>query len=492
MSKVSRADCRMVERHPSEGVDVPMRDDLTLRAEHGQILLDVALQFGATLDLDRLLPLVLERVTDLLNADRALIALTDREGHVQRAVVHNLDWKGPGHPLPVSGTLIRKVIEEGVPEVVADAATDAHFGQNQSVRLFGLRFMMGVPVPAHGRVIGVLYVDSKASKVADLDGETELLVALARLVGTAVENARLFEEQRYRTRLLAQLVHDLRGPLSVVLANGEMLTAGMTDEADLDAAQDVAACARRMSKMVDHTLELSRADAGTRAVEPVHLDLSQAIPRHVKSLELVARQQGLSLDVSLPPELPTVHTIPDRLWIILDNLLFNAIKHARPDSTVTVAGVLRADDGPVEAQGRFDDGVNLFSRQAPLLPVGDGGFVELSVHNEGAPIPPHLLPRLFEAYVRGPTQHPFGSTGLGLSIVEQCTRHLGGCVWVRSSAEAGSRFSFTLPTQVRLGVPARAPADGMQRRDTVPMEPFSTMGGEDTRPDLLPAVPSDE
>jgi hypothetical protein len=63
---------------------------------------------------------------------------------------------------------------------------------------------------------------------------------------------------------------------------------------------------------------------------------------------------------------------------------------------------------------------------------------------------------------------------------------------VRSSAEAGSRFSFTLPTQVRLGVPARAPADGMQRRDTVPMEPLSTIAGDDTRPDLLPAVPSDE
>ena len=59
--------------------------------------------------------------------------------------------------------------------------------------------------------------------------------------------------------------------------------------------------------------------------------------------------------------------------------------------------------------------------------------------------------------------------------------------------EEWTNFSMVLRFHAaRLGVPARIPADGMPRRDTVPMEPFSNIAGDDTRPDLLPAVLSDE
>ena len=64
-------------------------------------LLEVALQFGSTLSLERLLPLVLDRVTAVLDAERALFAILDASGQIERAVVHNLEWEGPGHPLPV-------------------------------------------------------------------------------------------------------------------------------------------------------------------------------------------------------------------------------------------------------------------------------------------------------------------------------------------------------------------------------------------------------
>jgi GAF domain-containing protein len=202
-----------------------------LTAEQGQMLLDVALQFGATLDLDTLLPLVLTHVTDMLRAERALIALFDLSGEVDRAVVHNLDWGGPGHPLPVSSSLIAQVLRDGRPVVVADASIDEQYQGNLSVRMFGLRFMMGVPIPSRGRVFGVLYVDSQASKVEDLQRETALLEAIGRLVGTAAENARLFEELRYRNRLLAAMVHDFRGLLSVILANGELI-AGVSEDTE--------------------------------------------------------------------------------------------------------------------------------------------------------------------------------------------------------------------------------------------------------------------
>ena len=442
--------------------------------DYGQILLDVALQFGATLDIDKLLPLVLERVNGLLHADHAAFALCDAKGRIQRAVLHNLEWEGPGHPLPVSSGLISEVLENGNPVVVADAANNEAFQARESVRLLGLRFMMGVPIPARGdRIIGVLYVDSKASKVKDLNEETRLLEALGRLVGTAVENARLFEEQRYRTRLLAHLVHDFRTPLSVILANAELLArAGDGDEA-VEMAQDIAASAQRMTKMVDNTLELSRMESGHEETHPVALDLAESIPGHVRGLDIVAGPLELRFSVDLDPDLPPAQTVPDRVWIILDNLLFNALKHAKAGSTIKVAATLRPDAGPSEALNRACEGTDIMARLPPVVPAPGTPFLEVSVHNEGRPIADEVLRRIFEAYVRGDdSARGHRSTGLGMSIVDQCARHLGGTVWARSSREAGTRFCFTLPTRVRVGGDAEVQvtrASVLDQQDTLPM-----------------------
>ncbi len=438
--------------------------------DQGRILLDVALQFGATLDLDHLLPLVLERVTTLLHADRAAFALLDGEGNVQRAVVHNLAWAGPGHPLPLSQGLVQEVLTTRQPVVVADAASDADFQARESVRLLGLRFMMGVPITAHGGgIVGVLYVDSKASKVKDLNEETRLLDALGRLVGTAVENARLFEEQRYRTRLLATLVHDFLTPLSVILANAEMLS-WLADPLEAEEmARDIAASARRMSAMVDNTLELSRMDTEAREVKPEHLDLESALQKHIRGLEVVAGPLELRFELDVDPGLPPVPTVPDRLWIILDNLLFNALKHARSGTAVRVAVTLRSDAGPADEVARPQEGVDIMARLRPLRPRPGAAFVEISIHNEGPAIPGPLLNSLFRPYVRGSAEtRGHRSTGLGLSIVDQCARHLGGAVWARSGEDVGTRFTFTLPTALRDEEEAPEPQT-IDAHDTLPL-----------------------
>jgi signal transduction histidine kinase len=446
-------------------------------AQYARILMDVAAQFGATLDLDRLLPLVLDRMTELLQAERALFALFDTLGRVERAVVRNLEWAGPGHPLPVSSSLIDEVRSTERAVVVADAQSDVQFQSRQSVQILGLRFMVGVPVHVDGRVGGVLYVDSRAGAgvVRDLKDDLELLGGLARLVGTAVENARLFEEQRYRTHLLAQLVHDFRTPLSIISANAEMLTLqeGADPDEQLEMAGDIAASAQRMSRMVDNTLELARIDVGAASPQPELVDLGAAVPRHLRALEMVARRFGVELVARIPDGLPHVHTVPDRLWIILDNLLFNALKHAREGTTITLSLEQRDDAGPPDALARPADEASLFRRLAPLVPRPASKFVEVTVHNQGEPIPPPLMARIFEAYVRGgDAQAGFRSTGLGLAIVDQCARYLGGTVWVRSSARAGTAFSFTLPTSIHAGPVART-FDGREHHDTIPMSVMS-------------------
>ncbi len=445
----------------------PSREDLLKRsADQEEVLLEIALQFGATLDLERLLPLVLDRITNLLHADRAVCALLDEKQMVERAVLHNLEWPGSPEPLPISQGLLQEVIETRRAVVVADTANNANFGGRDSVRLLGLRFLMGVPIHASGRVIGVLYVDSRAQKLHSLDSETRLLEAIGRLVGTAVENARLFSEQRYRTRLLETLVHDFRAPLAVILANAEMLAAEPDEEDAEEMARDVAASAQRMTSMVDNTLELSRMETGSDS-DPQELHLQQALPEHLRPLRTVAAAHEVDFALEMEPMLPPAMTVPDRVWIILDNLLLNALKYAPGRTTITVTARLRSDLGPTEASERPIGEINMLGRLAPLIPVHDSPFVEITVHNLGAAIPEELQPKLFEAYTRGQGSRRWRSTGLGLSIVHQCARHLGGAVWVRSAADEGTTFVFTLPT-VLTSMESTQPSMRVGR-DTQPM-----------------------
>jgi len=233
-----------------------------------RVLLDVAQQFGATLDLDRLLPLAVRRVVELLRAERALIALLDGSGEIERTVAHNLAWEGPGHPLPISRSTLAEVIRTRE-EVILTHPAEAQGGPEPpwSVKFYGLRFIVATPIRSHDSLIGVLYLDSRADALPEVNAQIETLRAVACLVGVAVENARLFAEQRYRTLLLYDLVHDFRSPLAVVEANAEWLSRDAADEEHKEAVADITTSAQRVGRMIDSTLALSRIDVGADALE---------------------------------------------------------------------------------------------------------------------------------------------------------------------------------------------------------------------------------
>ncbi len=453
----ARADLERVTRFAADLERREARADR--RAQRGDILLDLALRFGSTLELESLLPTVLARVVELLGADRGLFALYDRGGRVERAVVHGLEWDGPGHPLPVSHGLLDDVRGRGEPVLVQDALGDADFGGRRSVRVLGLRTLIGVPVLVQGRVDGVLYVDSRRP-VRRVEEELDLLAAVARLVGMAVENARLFEEQRYRSSLLATAVHDFRSPLSVIVSNGELLQMdGMPLDEVVDIGRDLTASGRRMLQMIDGTLELARIDAGVAAPDPAPVDVAALIRGHAAGMRALTAARRLEIAIG-PAGAALVPTIEEHLLLVLDNLLFNAVKHAPAGSVIEVSFALRDDAGPQGARVRPRGAAEChFRKLKPVRPAGDCRYLEVGIRNGGAPIPDAVLGRLFKPYARG-DQGAGGhkSTGLGLFLVDECVRHLGGCVWATSTREEGTRFAFTLPTAVAAGdASARAP-----------------------------------
>ena len=411
-----------------------------------RVLLDIAQQLASTRDLSALVPLVLERVVALLNAERAMFVLLDLEGQIDRAVTHNLPWPGPPAPLPIARSILDRVVREGK-MLVASTLDDSAMGSTDSMRRFGLRRVVAVPVLRGIVVLGVIYVDS-TGRADGVHEQAETLRALASLVGVSVENARLFDELRYRRDLLAWMVHDLRNPITAVSLNAALLLERAEGE-DRVMLSEVESAAERSARMIDWALTLDRIEESTPAYAPWSMSLRALLARSVQEHSSLARQRGVTVTLDVPEGMPEVEVYLDRFSVVLDNLLFNALKFAAAGSEVVVRARRRDDSGPMSSPGPTERrGMKVFDRARMAVPEADAGFVEVSVQNEGPPVSSDVRRRLFSRGAQG--LRPQGSTpgGLGLAIAYDCARSLGGMLWIASESGATQTvFSFTVPAR---------------------------------------------
>lgn len=419
---------------------------MTAGSDPTQALLDAALLFGSTRDLQRLSELVLQRLVSLVGAERALFGVFNYQGEIEHAETHNIAWGGVGSPLPISNRTIDEVRRSQEIRHVADAA-NADLNVHESIRLHNLRFVLAVPVRACDRVAGVLYADSSLPAPEVAERQTQLVRGLAMYVGLALENVLLLQEQRMRAAMLDQLVHDLRTPLQVVSTNAQWLYEGEASEAELrETARDLQISSLKMKRMIDVTRRLSLLEGGAVDGRPAAVDVAETLVTHARVQRLVAREYHLAFEVDAPDALPPVITYADRLDLVLDNLVFNALKHARTGTTIHLSARMRRDAGPAEAVQRpLGEGAVLFQKVPAVVADATKGWVEVTVANEGAAIAPEVFARLFQPGAHdGETRRGEASSGLGLSIVHQGVHSLGGAVWAETGS-FGTRMFFSLP-----------------------------------------------
>lgn len=225
----------------------------------------------------------------------------------------------------------------------------------------------------------------------------------------ALRDAASFQEQ-----FVAIVSHDLRNPLgAITLAAQRLQQAGLPDTV-LRPVTILQNAAGRMSRLIDQLFDLARArHAGGIPIQPTpDTDLAQIVRDTVE--ELCSANPGAEVRVEDVPSVCGAWD-SDRLTQVVSNLIGNAIAH----------GV-----GPVRVR----------VHRASELAV-------LEVRNGGAPIPPEMMPRLFEAF-RGssrPALTPKKGLGLGLYIAERIVTAHGGKITAQSSERDGTTFTIRLP-----------------------------------------------
>jgi two-component system, OmpR family, sensor histidine kinase ChvG len=209
--------------------------------------------------------------------------------------------------------------------------------------------------------------------------------------------------------LAAHISHEFKSPLTSLRGGAELLLDGADDDPETRRRflRNMLEDTHRLDRLVTRLLELSRLEADTAA--PEALDWQAVIDEAVHGC-----RDGAAILVHYRASRRRVEGRRAHLVSALRNLLENAQSHARPGSPVTVS----VEDGTA------------------------GGLVT-AVHNDGDPITPANLPRIWTRFFT--TRADRGGTGLGLPIVAAAARGHGGRVTVDSSAAAGTTFRLELP-----------------------------------------------
>jgi two-component system sensor histidine kinase KdpD len=270
-----------------------------------------------------------------------------------------------------------------------------------------------------------------------------------RLLGGVVETAALRRADNVKTALLRAVSHDLRSPLTAISAAGEAVgSPSLSPQERAEMATVIQEETRRLSRLVDNLLDLSRLEAG--AAEPRRDwtsvdDLIRAALR-----DLVAGPEDFSLVID--NDLPLVSVDPVQMERALVNVLENARRHS---GGFPVSVRARAVRSLANARARPVATVGGRAEEQPYEPGPTGDRVIVRVVDRGPGIPPAQLERVFEPFYRaGTSAGGHRGSGLGLAIARGFAEANAGSLHVESLPGQGAAFVFELP----LEEPGKEPA----------------------------------
>lgn len=230
------------------------------------------------------------------------------------------------------------------------------------------------------------------------------------------------EQERTRQHFVAVATHELRNPLAAMLGWAQLLG---REPALMNRAREVIISqAHRLDRLISELLDAARLEAGMLTLNPVRTDLVPLVEAAGESARVLSPMHQVRLE--LPESAIEGYWDRGRLEQVLQNLLANAIKYSSDGGDI----VLRAE------------------RHGP--------YVQVSITDQGAGIPPEALPHLFDRYYRvQATAQRIEGLGLGLWVSRMLIEAHGGELWAESEGVGrGSTFTFALPI-----TPSYGPSD---------------------------------
>ena len=339
------------------------------------------------------------------------------------------------------------VLLHGEAVLIDNLSTDGRFPPRDGVVRYRTGSLLSVPIQYQQRIVGVLNVNNKRNREAFTGIDQELLQTIAHQAALAIENMKLVGhlqgknaelEQAHenlmklhqdRTRFVCNLSHELKTPLTSVLGFSDLLL-NFFDQIETSKLREYITSIYSEGKHLEHLLSgmlrLFSLDSGSENWDWQVVSLPEALSRVLENHDIRIQEMNLNLHVDFPEDLQPVWADQDKLELLFDALVDNAVKFNRQGGRLSVmAG-------------------NLTLHGEPAL------YFQIS--NQGKTVPRENAEDIFQEYSQLgelDSGKPSG-VGVGLAICRAILRQMKGDVFLEPNDEEGTSIGLLLPTRMEL------------------------------------------
>lgn len=416
-------------------------------AQRLSALYTVTSTVSQSLELDRVLQEVIEKIRELFRFDTTRIFLFNARGdelQLKASFPAAREDIPRIHVFQRGQGIIGRVAETGEPLVFEDIRNDSRYWElshTKNQQTTGFRFFSAFPIRTKKGSAGVIVCSGKMPRRLTGD-ETQLIVSMTNQIGVAAENANLFyetkqksleleeanleliEANRAKAEFLAAMSHELRTPLNVIIGNADLIKDGAFG--DIAPKQKIALdkilhYSETLLKLINDVLTLTKVEASKVGLNVSTFHVDEVITHAQSYVEQLNRNGRLKVIWDIERDLPPVTTDALKLEEILQNLIGNAFKF-------TVEGRIEVRVRDLKPKER----------------------IQFSVEDTGIGIAAEDVDKIFEQFHQLREAHTgtYSGVGLGLNIVKRYVEMMRGDIRVESNPGQGSTFIFELPYSI--------------------------------------------
>lgn len=394
---------------------------------HLKVIYELTQVVGSVFDRQELLERVMDLVFEHFEPDRGFILLRPHPEAKPEPVV--VRYRTPPMnkvegKISVSRTIVRHVLEKSEGVLSSNAMTDRRFAAGDSVKAFGIRSAICVPVKFRDRVFGVIYIDSKIANYTFTEDQLRLLTAIGSQTGLALENADLYKKGLQQARLaavgetVASLSHSIRNILQAMRGGAEVVELGLRKKDLKLVTNGWDILARNLDRIYQLTMNML-AFSKQRKPEFEMVHFPGLLNEIVQLMQPQCDRRNVALITEFDPDMPAIPADPGGLHQAVMNLMTNALDAVEAE---TGAITLRCD----------------YRRKSEE--------VVISISDNGSGIEAEDLSHLFEPFY---STKGLRGTGLGLAVTKKIIEEHGGKVIVDSHVGEGTTFTLTISSEHR-------------------------------------------
>jgi len=420
-------DASIVATIPSneDSIIIPTPEAGARAIDNLRILYNLIGEVGSLLDVDALLQHTLERVMEVLKADRGYIMLVDK---LDRLTVRasQIPEGSTDKRIPISRTIINEVITRQIGVLSSNAMSDKRFTAGKSVHDYGIRSAICVPIKGREKILGIIHIDCSVSDQTYSTEQLRLLTAVGYQTGLAVENVWFYESAVQSERLaaigetVAFLSHHIKNILQALVAGMDVVEMGLKAEDLAKAKGSWPIVQRNLARVNDLILNMLMFSTQRQPLLE-SVNINQVL---TDCIELVTPRADEKTVAILPDleDLPPIPADTGGLHQAFLNLLTNAID------------AVGAHTGVITVRSSYQE---------------RSKSVQVSVVDNGSGIPADKLDQIFTPFFSAKGQQ---GTGLGLAVAQKVVKEHHGRIEVASKAGEGTTFTVTLPA-IHVGKP---------------------------------------